>query len=108
MISTSSRNNYIYLEDNTTYGSKYWWHNGAQNKNQKTPRHGTQCVIQYPTNRNPAQSLLENVIIIIIIKRGRQCKAEREWYTPYKSEDPSPTIPPNRQEEEKGKTSRRL
>ena len=23
----------------------------------KHPRHGTQCVIQYPTNRNPAQSL---------------------------------------------------
>ena len=22
-------------------------------------------------------------IIIIIIKKGRQCKAEREWYTPY-------------------------
>ena len=29
--------------------------------------------------------------------------AEREWYTPYQSEDPSPTIPTNRQEEEKGK-----
>ena len=24
----------------------------------KHPRHVTQCVIQYPTNRNPAQSLL--------------------------------------------------
>ena len=33
------------------------------------------------------------IIIIIIIKKGRQCKAEREWYTPYQSEDPSPTIP---------------
>ena len=28
--------NYIYLEDNTAYGAKYWWHNGAHNKNQKT------------------------------------------------------------------------
>ena len=46
--------NYMYLEDNTSYGTKYWWDNGAQNKNQKTPRHGIQCVIQYPTNRNPA------------------------------------------------------
>ena len=29
---------------------------------------------------------------IIIIKRGRQCKAEREVYTPYQSEDPSPKV----------------
>ena len=48
------------------------------------------------------------VIIIIIIKKGRQCKALREWYTPYQSEDPSPTIPTYRQKEEKGKESRRL
>ena len=39
----------------------------------------------------------------IIIKRGRQCKAEREWYAPYQSEDLSPTIPTYRQKEEKGK-----
>ena len=31
-------------------------------KIRKHPRHGTQCVIQYPTNRNPAQSLQENAI----------------------------------------------
>ena len=30
----------------------------------KHPRHGTQCVIQYPTNRNPAQSLEENAITV--------------------------------------------
>ena len=47
------------------------------------------------------------IIIIIIIKKGRQCKAEREWYTPYQSEDPSPTIPTYRQKEEKGKKNRR-
>ena len=47
-------------------------------------------------------------IIIIIIKKGQQCKAKREWYTPYQSEDPSPTIPTYRQKEEKGKKSRRL
>ena len=29
--------NLIYLEDNTAYGAKYWWHKGEQNKNQKTP-----------------------------------------------------------------------
>ena len=52
--------NYIYLEYNTAYGAKYWWYNMAQNKNQKITRHGTQCVIQFPTNWNPAQSMLEN------------------------------------------------
>ena len=48
-------------------------------------------------------TLLIKIIIIIIIKKGRQCKAEREWYTSYQSEDPSPTIPTYRQKEEKGK-----
>ena len=43
------------------------------------------------------------IIIIIIIKKDRQCKAERDWYTPYQWEDPSPTIPTNRLKEEKGK-----
>ena len=33
---------------------------GHTMKTRKHPRHGTQCVIQYPTNRNPAQSLQEN------------------------------------------------
>ena len=30
----------------------------------KPQRHGTQCVIQYPTNINPAQSLQENAITV--------------------------------------------
>ena len=46
--------------------------------------------------------------VIIIIKIGGQCKAERESYMPHQSEYPSPTIPTYRQEEEKGKISRRL
>ena len=46
------------------------------------------------------------IIIIIIIIKGRQCKAEREWYTTYQSEDPSPTIPTYRQKEVKAKKSR--
>ena len=37
---------------------------GHNIKTRKQPRHGTQCVIQYPTNRNPAQSLQENAITI--------------------------------------------
>ena len=34
-----------------------------------------------------------NPIIIIIIKKDRQCKAERGRLTPYQSEDRSPTLP---------------
>ena len=63
------------------------------------------------TQLTPAGAFIKRrpaVIIIIIIKKGRQCKAEREWCTPYQSEDPSPTIPTYRQKEEKGKKSRRL
>ena len=33
-------------------------------KTKQHPRHGTQCVIQYPTNRNQAQSLQENAITV--------------------------------------------
>ena len=33
-------------------------------KTRKHPWHGTQCVIQYPTNRSPAQSLQENAITV--------------------------------------------
>ena len=33
-------------------------------KIRKHPRHGTQCIIQYPRNRNPVQSLQENVITV--------------------------------------------
>ena len=33
-------------------------------KTRNHPRHGTQCVMQHPTNRNPAQSLQVNVITV--------------------------------------------
>ena len=45
---------------------------------------------------------------LLLLKKGRQRNAERELYTPYQSEDPSPTIPTYRQKEETGKNSRRL
>ena len=35
---------------------------GHKIETRKHPEHGTQCVIQYPTNRNPAQKLQENAI----------------------------------------------
>ena len=38
---------------------------GHKIKTSKHPRHGTQCVIQHPTNRNPAQSLQENHAITV-------------------------------------------
>ena len=47
-------------------------------------------------------------LFIIIIKKCRQCKAERERCTPYQSEDPSPIIPTYSQKVEKGKKSGRL
>ena len=46
---------------------------------------------------------LETIIIIIIIKIDRQCKAGRRRLTPYQSEDPTPTPPTYRGKEEKGK-----
>ena len=48
--------------------------------------------------------IYEMMIIIIIIRKGRQCKAGREQLTPYQSEDPNPTTPTHRMKEEKGKT----
>ena len=44
------------------------------------------------------------IIIIIIIRKGRQCKAGRERLTPYQSEDPNLTTLTHRMKEEKGKT----
>ena len=37
---------------------------GHKIKTRKHPRHGTQCIIQHPSNRNPAQSLQENAITV--------------------------------------------
>ena len=37
---------------------------GHKIKTRKHPRHGTQCVIQYPTNRNPAEFRQENIITV--------------------------------------------
>ena len=37
---------------------------GHKMKTRKHPRHGTRCVIQYPTNRNPAKSFQENAITV--------------------------------------------
>ena len=48
-----------------------------------------------------------NIIISTIIKKGRQCKAESDIH-PIRSKTPSPTIPTNRQKEEKGEKSRSL
>ena len=44
------------------------------------------------------------IIIIIIIRKGRQCKAGRERLTPYQSVNPNPTTPTRRMKEEKLKT----
>ena len=44
------------------------------------------------------------IIIIIFIKRGLQCKVGRELFTPYQSDDPSPSITTYSKNEEKRKT----
>ena len=43
---------------------------GRKIKTRKHPRHGTQYVIQYPTNRNQAQSLQENAITVVKLGLG--------------------------------------
>ena len=45
---------------------------GHKIKTRKHPRHGTQCIIQFPTNRNPAESLQENAITVV---RPRLCNS---------------------------------
>ena len=52
--------NYIHLEDNTAYGAKCWWHNGAQNKNQKSPKTGNTAQVsiqQTETQHNPLKKM---------------------------------------------------
>ena len=47
---------------------------GHKIKTRKHPRHGTQCVIQYPTNRNPAQSRQENAILYLGLVCTTRCQ----------------------------------
>ena len=51
--------NYIYSENNTTYGAKYLWHNGAQNKNQKIPKtwNTVRSIQQTETQHNPFKKM---------------------------------------------------
>ena len=45
----------IYIWKLTQHMVQIFWYNGTQNRNQKTSKTwNTQCVIQYPANRNPA------------------------------------------------------
>ena len=43
-------------------------------KTWKHPRHGTQCVIQHPTNRNPGQSHQENAITVFGPRFTTRCQ----------------------------------
>ena len=64
---------------------------------------GLSCSIPTIVFYSLSISLLSVYIIIIIITKGRQCKAGRERLTPYQSEDHNPTTPTHRMKEEKGK-----
>ena len=48
---------------------------------------------------------VNKLIIIVVIKKGWQCKAGRERITPYQTEDPNPTTPTHKMKEKKGKTA---
>ena len=50
---------------------------GHKIKTRKHPRQGTQCVIKYPTNRNPAESLQETAMYLVIVCTTR-CQNIRE------------------------------
>ena len=57
--------NYLYLEKTQHMGPNIDGTIGHKIKTRKHLRHGTQCVIQHPTNRNPAQFLQENAITVL-------------------------------------------
>ena len=44
-------------------------------------------------------------MVLLLLKKGWQCKAGRERLKPCQSEDPNPTTPTHRMKEEKGKTA---
>ena len=52
------------LKDNTDMVPNIDGTMGHTIKTRKHPRHGTQCVIQHPTDRNTAQSRQENAITV--------------------------------------------
>ena len=56
--------NYIYLKITKQMVPNIDGTMGHTINTRKHPRHETQCVIQYPTNRHPAQSLQENAITV--------------------------------------------
>ena len=63
-----------------------------------------ECATHYLVSKFIFLLINQFIIIIIIIKRGWQCKAGRERLTPYQSKDPNPTTPAPRKKEERGKT----
>ena len=82
-------------------------------KTRKHIRHGTQCVIQYPTNRNPAQSLQETAIIVFgprlynslpkYLRDIESVKTEKfnlsstSFSTPFLTSQKSPTMSPHQE-----------
>ena len=46
---------YIYLEDNTAYGAKYWWENETPNKNRKALK--TWNTVRYSVSNKQKPSL---------------------------------------------------
>ena len=79
--------------------SLHWWNNIVISPKKKLYFY-LYSRTQPPFNNTAPLQIFLN---IIIIKKYWQCKAGRGRLTPYQSEDPSPTLPTYRGEEEKGK-----
>ena len=67
---------------------------------------GSMCIPVYTFSTLTDMNSIPIIIIIIIIKRGWQCKAGREQLTPYQSEDPNPTTPTHRKRRERENSRR--
>ena len=52
--------NYSYLEDYTAYGTKYWWHNRAHNKKQKTSK--TWNTVRYSVSNKQKPSTIPSTL----------------------------------------------
>ena len=78
--------NYIYLEDNTAYGAKYWWHNGVHNKKHKTSK--TWNTVRYSGSNKQKPSTIHSreckyvfVLLSLLLKKiGNARQGEGDWH----------------------------
>ena len=75
--------NYIYLEDNTAYGAKFWWHNGAHNKNQKTPKTWNTVRYSVSNKQKPSTIKCNNCnwasVVQLVAKISERHRLRQNW-----------------------------